>query len=184
MDPELSLRGRLLIASPTLVDPNFRRTVVLVAEHNDEGALGIVLTRPTAVEVAEAAPGLVPLVDPGQRVYWGGPVQPEAVTVLAELVDPENAAFVVEGDIGFLPSDTDPGLVADAARRTRVYAGYAGWAPGQLESELDGDSWIVEEPAPGEIFSDDPSTLWTSVLKRMGGQFAVLAFMPIDPSVN
>jgi putative transcriptional regulator len=184
MEPEQSLRGRLLIASPALVDPNFRRTVVLVAEHNEEGVLGLVLTRPTAIPVTEAAPTLGALVDAADTVFWGGPVQPDAITVLAELEDPETAAIVVEGHIGFLPSDTDPDVVAGSTRRARVFAGYSGWGPGQLEDELEEEAWIVEEPAPGEIFAQEPEGLWSAVLRRMGGQYALLALMPLDPSVN
>ena len=180
----MNLRGQLLVASPALVDPNFRRTVVLIAEHNDEGALGLVLCRPTQITVAEAAPPLVELVSAEETIFWGGPVQPEAVTVLAELAHPEGAALLVDGDIGFLPADTDPAEMSSQTKRARVFAGYAGWAPGQLEAELEEDSWIVEEPEPGEIFCADPATLWSAVLKRMGGQYALLSTMPLDPSVN
>ena len=184
MDSESSLRGRLLIASPALLDPNFRRSVVLVAEHNDEGALGLVLSRPTSIPVSEAAPALVPLVQGDDLIFWGGPVQPEAVTVLAELDDPSAAALLVDGDVGFLPAGADPGEIADAARRKRVYAGYAGWSAGQLEEELEEEAWIVSPPGDGELFSDEPAGLWASVLRRMGGQYALLATMPLDPSVN
>lgn len=104
--------------------------------------------------------------------------------MLAELDDPSAAALLVDGDVGFLPADADPGEVADAARRKRVYAGYAGWSAGQLEEELEEEAWIVSPPGDGELFSDQPSGLWASVLRRMGGQYALLATMPIDPSVN
>ena len=132
-----SLRGQLLIASASLVDPNFRRTVVLVAEHGDEGAMGLVLNRPSPTEVAEAVPALEVMVEPGATLYLGGPVQPESVVVLGEFREPDEAAVVVTGRIGFMPADSDPEDVAAATDRIRVYAGYAGWAAGQLEAELE-----------------------------------------------
>ena len=102
-----SLKGRLLLASPSLFDPNFRRTVVLVTEHNEEGAVGLVLNRRSETAVAEALPDLVRLVDEEERVYVGGPVQQSAVLVLAEFEDPEDAAELVVDDIGFVPGDGD-----------------------------------------------------------------------------
>src|SRR5919202_1412606 len=102
-----SLRGKLLVASPSLLDPNFSRTVVLIAEHNDEGAMGIILNRASEVEVAEAAPSLAQLVEPGARVHAGGPVQPTAVMIVAEFDDPEAAATLVVGRVGFVAADAD-----------------------------------------------------------------------------
>ena len=122
-----SLKGQLLLASPALFDPNFRRTVVLVTEHTEEGAAGLVLNRPSETAVADAVPDLLPLVSEEERVYVGGPVQESAVLVLAEFEDPEEAALLVVDDIGFLPGDGDFDLLAGATRRVRVFAGYAGW---------------------------------------------------------
>src|SRR5690349_5478985 len=102
-----SLRGQLLIASPVIVDPNFRRTVVLIAEHGEEGAMGVVLNRPGEAKVADAAAPLDALVDPGEPIYAGGPVEPAAVVVLAEFDDPTDAATVVVGNVGFMRSDAD-----------------------------------------------------------------------------
>jgi putative transcriptional regulator len=178
-----SLRGYVLIASPALFDPNFRRTVVLVGEHGEEGALGVVLNRPSAVTVADAVPPLAALVDEGDRVWFGGPVQPEAIVVLGEFGDPEQAAAVIVGSVGFLPAEVDPDELG-ALARVRVFAGYAGWGPGQLEGELAEDSWIVEEAVPDDVFWADPDSLWPAVLRRKGGPDSVLALMPPDPSVN
>jgi putative transcriptional regulator len=180
-----SLRGALLVAAPSLLDPNFQRTVVLITEHTDEGAMGLVLNRPTDTTVAEAAPELSALTGPSELVHQGGPVQPRAVVVLAEFEDPDSAAHVVSGDIGFVRADADLEQTGDETRRGRVYAGYAGWGPGQLESELEDEGWIiVEDPLPAELFSPEPDGLWHDVLDRQGGHLALIARMPLDPSLN
>ena len=179
-----SLKGQLLLASPALFDPNFRRTVVLVTEHTEEGAAGLVLNRPSETAVADAVPDLLPLVSEEERVYVGGPVQESAVLVLAEFEDPEEAALLVVDDIGFLPGDGDFDLLAGAMRRVRVFAGYAGWGPGQLEAELEESSWIVgSSPAP-ELFPELEDDLWARILRDKGGVYRVVALMPEDPSVN
>jgi putative transcriptional regulator len=178
-----SLRGKLLIASPTMADPNFARSVVLITEHTDDGAMGVVLNRPSETEVDEVAPELTPVVD-GEPVFIGGPVQPKALVVLAEFSDPEAAAWIVAADVGFVAAHTEGERLARAVRRGRVYAGYSGWGGGQLEAELAEEAWIVEPPMPAELFADDPETLWQDVLARKGGQFALLARMPEDPSLN
>ena len=183
MEADQSLRGKLLIASPALLDPNFARTVVLITEHNDEGAMGVVLNRPSETEVGEVAPELGPLVA-SEPVFIGGPVQPQALVVLAEFNDPSVAAWVVVADVGFVAADTEPDELERAIRRGRVYAGYSGWGAGQLEGELAEDAWIVEPPIPTELFADDPEQLWQNVLARKGGQFSLIARMPDDPSMN
>ena len=138
-----SLRGHLLISGASLVDPNFRRTVVLIGHHDEEGAVGVVLNRETEVEVAEAVPALADLVPPGERLFIGGPVQPQAAVVLADLEHPERVEVVAFGSIGFLPEAVDPEALG-ILRRARVFAGYAGWGAWQLEAELAQGSWIVE----------------------------------------
>jgi putative transcriptional regulator len=183
IESEISLRGRLLIASPALTDPNFARTVVLITEHGDEGAMGVVLNRPSETEVSEVAPELTTFAD-GEPVFVGGPVQPQALVVLAEFNNPEIAAWIVAADVGFVAADTDSDTLEESVRRGRVYAGYSGWGAGQLEAELAEDAWIVEPPLPTELFPEDPEQLWHEVLARKGGQFALLARMPDDPSLN
>jgi putative transcriptional regulator len=179
-----SLRGKLLIASPVLVDPNFARTVVFITEHNSEGAMGIVLNRPSESEVGEVVPQLSEVAPPEDPVYVGGPVQPAALVVLAEFSDPSVAAWIVVADVGFVSAEADTAELAESTRRGRVYAGYSGWGEGQLEAELEADSWIVEPPMPAELFPEDPESLWSDVLARKGGQYGLLARMPEDPSVN
>jgi putative transcriptional regulator len=178
-----SLQGQLLVAGPGLVDPNFWRTVVLVGEHSDEGALGVVLNRASETTVEEAVPELALLAEEMGAVHLGGPVQPSAIVVLADFVEPEEAQSLVLDSIGFLPSEVDPAVLGEL-RRARVFAGYAGWGPGQLEEELDEASWIVEPALAEDVFSEDPEGLWSSVLRRKGGPFSLLASMPPDPNRN
>jgi putative transcriptional regulator len=178
-----SLRGTLLIASPALLDPNFARTVVLITEHTSEGAMGVVLNRPSETSVDEVAPELGAVVD-GEPVFIGGPVQPQALVVLAEFSEPDAAAWIVAADVGFVAAEIEGERLERAVRRGRVYAGYSGWGAGQLEGELAEEAWIVEPPLGAELFPDDPEALWQDVLARKGGQFALIARMPDYPSLN
>src|SRR5919204_3749932 len=171
---EDSLRGKLVVASPALVDPNFARTVVFITEHNSEGAMGIVLNRPSETAVEAVVPPLAGIAG-AEPVYVGGPVQPEAIVLLAEFADPEAAAWIVVADVGLASADTELDELAAAVRRGRVYAGYSGWGAGQLEAEMELDSWIVEPPLPAELFPEDPANLWRDVLARKGGQYALVA---------
>jgi putative transcriptional regulator len=179
-----SLRGKLLVASPALVDPNFARSVVFITEHNEDGAMGIVLDRPSDTVVGDVVPQLSDVAGADAPIYVGGPVQPTALVVLAEFSDPSAAAWIVVADVGFASADVDMDELPASVRRARVYAGYSGWGAGQLEAELELDSWIVEPPLPKELFPDDPAALWSDVLARKGGQYALVARMPADPSVN
>ena len=179
-----SLRGSLLIAGAGLIDPNFRRTVVLVGEHNVDGALGVVLNRVAPVAVGEAVPSLAGLTGPDERVFVGGPVQPEAAVIVAELEPGRETEVMVFGSIGFLTGAVDAEAAA-GVRRARVFAGYAGWGPGQLEMELEESSWIVEPALPGDVFTEDPDGLWREVLRRKGGtEHELLGLMPVDPGLN
>jgi putative transcriptional regulator len=178
-----SFQGHLLVASPALLDPNFRRTVVLVTEHNPEGAAGLVLNRPSEARVDELVPQLETLVDDGESIWLGGPVQQEAVLVLGEFVDPDDAAVQLFGSLGF-PALDEPEAVASVTTRRRVFAGYAGWGAGQLEDELEREDWILEPALPDDAFTDDPNELWADVLRRKGGIYELVARMPEDPSVN
>ena len=180
-----SLRGKLLLASPTLLDPNFVRTVVLIAEHTEEGAMGLVLNRPAASTVSEAVPDLAWLTGDDEQVYVGGPVAETAVIVLAEFDRPDVAGALVDDDLGFIGTDADdPEVLEGAIRRARVFAGHAGWGPGQLEDELAEEAWIIEPPERPEIFTEDPDGLWSHVLRRKGREFALLSTMPLDPTLN
>jgi putative transcriptional regulator len=179
-----TLRGTLLVATPSLLDPNFRRTVLLIGEHGDEGAMGVVLNRPSPVAVADAVPPLAGLVDDTDLVHVGGPVQPQAIVVLGDFSDPGEAGALVLGSIGFLPGEIESADDVGSLARARVFAGYAGWGPGQLEDEIAEESWILEQALPEDVFTLEPEALWSTVLDRKGGAYSVLARMPLDPSRN
>ena len=179
-----SLRGQLLLAGPALLDPNFARSVVLIGDHDEEGALGVILNRPLSVAVSDAAPPLAALVPADDSIFQGGPVQPQAAVILAEFERVEDAGLIAFDSIGFLMGEVDE-EVTGRLRRARVFAGYAGWGPGQLEMELQEEGgWIVEPALPADPFTGEPGGLWSSILRRKGGKFAMLATMPLDPSTN
>lgn len=164
---EGSLKGQLLIAAPQLAD-YFRRSVVLVLEHNEDGAMGVVLNRPTETPVAEAVPDLADLAGEDSLVHAGGPVNPDTVIAL--------------GDVDGKPELLGPDDTELEPRRLRVFAGYAGWAPGQLDGELEEEAWITEPADPDDPFAE--GDLWPEVLQRKGGGYALLATMPPDPRLN
>jgi putative transcriptional regulator len=178
------LRGQLLVAGPTLLDPNFHRTVVLVVEHSDEGAMGLVLNRPSPIPADRALPELAGALDPDDHLWLGGPVQSTSVVVLADFAGSTVPSMEVRGDLGLVPPDADLDEIAGAVRRARAFLGFAGWGPGQLEDELAGDDWIVADLDAADAFDEDPEHLWAKVLGRKGGSYALLATMPPDPSVN
>jgi putative transcriptional regulator len=171
-----SLAGKLLIASPSMPD-YFHRTVILVVEHSDEGAFGLVLNRPSETSVGEASAELAELIGDEHLIFVGGPVQPNAVTAIGEHTDPADASKLIVGGVGMVDLDDPPEL-----SRLRVYVGYAGWSAGQLDGEVEQEAWIVAEVHPDDPFSD--RDLWADVLDRKGGEYSLLARMPPDPSVN
>jgi putative transcriptional regulator len=179
-----SLTGRLLIASPAILDPNFRRTVVFVTAHTDDGAVGLILNRPSETTVGDAVPQLGGVVAGDEPVFVGGPVNPNGVAMLAEFEDPDDAGVWVVDDIGFVALDDALEQGPPPLGRTRVFAGVAGWGEDQLEGELDRDDWFVEEAVADDVFTDDPDGLWSSVLRRKGGEYELVARMPFDPSLN
>jgi putative transcriptional regulator len=171
-----SLSGKLLIASPSMPD-YFHRAVILVVEHADTGAFGLVLNRPSETKVGEASPELAELIGGEHLLHVGGPVQPNAVTAVGEHPDPSVATKLVVDAVGMVDLDDPPELY-----RLRVFAGYAGWSAGQLDGELEQEAWIVEDARPDDPFGE--GDLWSDVLVRKGGEYALLARMPPDPSVN
>jgi putative transcriptional regulator len=172
-----SLRGQLLIAAPSLHD-YFRRTVVLVIEHTPDGAMGVVLNRTSETLVAEAVPQLAELTDDDELVRVGGPVSPQSVVALGEFADVAEAGTQVVGPLGTLDPDSENASL----RRIRVFAGYTGWGPGQLDEELEQDAWVVTPAQPDDAFGD--GDIWSEALKRKGGSYRLLSTMPADPSLN
>jgi putative transcriptional regulator len=182
-----SLTGRLLVATPSLRDPNFERTVVLLVAHEEGGALGVVLNRATEVPVAEVLGPWGSLADEPAVVFEGGPVQPEAAICLARArpgVDQLTGFNRVAGAVGTVDLSADPDTLRAAVLGVRVFAGYAGWSPGQLESEIETGSWFVFDALPGDAFAGRPDDLWPMVLRRQGGLLAAVAHYPTDPSLN
>jgi len=179
-----SLAGQLLLASPSLRDPNFERTVVLIGVHSSDGAMGVVLNRPSDVTVAEAAPQLEPAVGDREQLYVGGPVQASSIVFLAEFLDPALAGLLVLGRIGFPAAEAELDELSQATERSRVFAGFAGWGEGQLEAEIAEGDWIAQAALPDDVFTEVPERLWSDVLTRKGGSYALVARMPQDPSVN
>ena len=176
-----SLAGKLLVSSPSLLDPNFRRTVVLMTHHDEEGAMGLVLSRPSPLLVSDTVPALADL--PGaDNIYVGGPVQTDVIVALVELDEPDEEVPPIIGNVGYLPGDGEADDLEIA--RVRVFAGYSGWGPGQLEQEMAEPSWIVVRAEPDDVFAPDPDELWRTVLHRKGGKYALIATMPFDPGLN
>src|SRR4051794_11690555 len=138
-----SLRGKLLVASPALVDPNFARTVVLITEHNDEGAMGMVLNRPSDTELDEVSPELAEAAGDGP-IFVGGPVQPDALVLLAEFTDPEIAAWIVAADVGLASAGVEIEELAGAGRRGGADAGFFGWGGGEIEGGIPPGTRVVE----------------------------------------
>jgi putative transcriptional regulator len=187
-----TLAGRLLIANPRLADPNFDRTVVMVLAHTDDGALGVVLNRPSATALLDPLPRWSSLADHPPLVFAGGPVSHDSVICLARVpapavlesrVGPDGWRHVT-GDVGTLDLDLDPDLIGGVVGSLRIFAGYAGWGRGQLEDELTAGGWWVLDARPDDAFCAEPETLWHDVLRRQGGDLAMVAVYPADLAVN
>lgn len=176
--------GRLLVALPALEDPNFARSVVLVLEHDDEGALGLVLNRPTTTPIDEVLHGWSALAAEPANLYGGGPVEPQAVVGLAVAHAQTTAGVGITDRIRTVDPTGDPVLLAGEVERARIFAGYAGWAPGQLEAELAQDAWLVVDAAPEDVISDRPEDLWHTVMGRQEGSARLMATFPDDPRLN
>ena len=158
--------------------------MVLVIEHNEEGALALVLNRPSETSVGEAVPELEEVIDPDEPLFIGGPVQPSSVIVLGEFEDSTDAALLAFDDVGVLGTASTPEELSVGLRSSRAFIGHAGWGPGQLDGELERGDWIVEAPRLADAFSPNPRDLWSEVLTRKGGSYALIARMPPDPSMN
>ena len=181
----LLLRGRLLIATPPLVDPNFDRSVVLLLEHGEDGALGIVLNRPSDTALVTVLPEWHEHATAPGVVFSGGPVAPEAVIALARGGRDTSPGWVsVLDEVGSVDVGRDPDDLEFRIDALRVFVGYAGWGPGQLESELAEQAWFVVPTQPSDPFSDRPEDLWREVLRRQRGRMAMFAHYPVDPETN
>ncbi|MCX4748739.1 YqgE/AlgH family protein [Kitasatospora sp. NBC_01287] len=181
--------GRLLVATPVLTDPNFARSVVLLLDHDEQGALGVVLNRPTPVEVGDVLDGWAELAGDPQVVFQGGPVGLDsalAVAVVPGEPGPEDPLGWrrVHGAIGLVDLEAPPQVLAGELGGLRVFAGYSGWTPGQLEAEIAEGAWYLVDAEPGDISCPSPERLWRAVLRRQRGVLAMLATYPEDPTLN
>lgn len=181
-----SLTGRLLVATPALADPNFDRAVVLLLDHDEEGSLGVVLNRPTPVGVGDILASWAELTGEPDVVFQGGPVSLDSALGVAVIPGDEGPLGWrrVYGAIGLVDLETPPELLAAALGSLRIFAGYAGWGPGQLEAELSEGAWYVVESEPGDVSSPRPERLWRAVLRRQRSELAMIATYPDDPSLN
>ncbi|MFE9258222.1 YqgE/AlgH family protein [Streptomyces sp. NPDC006879] len=208
-----SLTGRLLVATPALADPNFDRAVVLLLDHDEEGSLGVVLNRPTPVGVAEILESWAALTGEPGVVFQGGPVSLDSALGVAVIPGGDGRSVVegrapgdpppgtspavvaldhsgppgwrrVHGAIGLVDLETPPELLVGALGALRIFAGYSGWGPGQLEEELADGAWYVVDSEPGDVSAPDPERLWRSVLRRQRSELAMVATYPDDPSLN
>jgi putative transcriptional regulator len=188
MDP---VPGSLLVASPKLSDPHFTRTIVLLLDAGREGALGVVLNRPSEVGVSEVLAGWAEVVTGPEVVFRGGPVETDSALAVAAVDAADGYAAGADPDddedgpvgwrrvfstVGLVDLDAPVELLSPALSGLRIFAGYAGWSAGQLEDEIPAEA--------ADAFGAEPADLWAKVLRRQGGQLAMLATMPAEPTLN
>ncbi|MFN0147677.1 MAG: YqgE/AlgH family protein [Dehalococcoidia bacterium] len=180
------LTGKILIASPLLKDPNFDRTVVFICAHSDGGSFGLVLNRPLEMEVADHLPQWLDVVSSPTALFRGGPVEPASAYGLARTRDraPDEGWMAITGTLGLVDLSQDTSALAPELIDLRIFTGYAGWSPGQLDEELQAEAWFVIEPGPGDLFTRAPGDLWREVLRRQPGKLAMFAYFPEDASQN
>ncbi|HYN30235.1 MAG TPA: YqgE/AlgH family protein [Dermatophilaceae bacterium] len=179
--------GRLLVATPQIEEGVFARSVVLMLQHDANGAQGVVLNRPLGADVDAVLPGWGEHVAPPQTLFQGGPVQLDSALGLVSVPTPEAAPMGVQrlfGSVAVVDLDTPPLLVVPEIGGVRIFAGYAGWSPRQLETEIGTGSWYVVDAEPPDLLTDAPDELWRSVLRRQRGQLSLVAWFPPDPALN
>jgi len=182
---EVSTKGRLLLATPPLGDPNFDRTVVFVLDHSSEGAVGVVLNRPSGELDIDGLEDWRPLMSQPQEVFSGGPVEEDSLIALGTAQGRNPDAWGdLDGGLGTVDLSLHPVETADRIERLRLFRGYAGWGGGQLDAEISVGAWMVFDATEDDIFSERPQELWRDVLRRQGGRVAWVANAPDDLSLN
>lgn len=177
---DMPLRGRLLVATPSLTDGNFAHAVVLVLEHHDEGAVGVVVNRPSEAALADTLPEWAPRASGPEVIFVGGPVQRDAMIALGRSADTDAGEQLVLPGVAVVDLAEDPGRRSDI-EAVRVFAGYSGWGAGQLETEIEAGGWFVVDALPDDVFAAHPEDLWRRVMRRQGGVYTTI---PRDPSHN
>ncbi len=180
--------GRLLVATPMLVDPNFDHSVVLLLDVDDSGALGVVLNRPSQVPVGTILPDWTERVPSPGVLFQGGPVATDSALAVAYVEPGAEAEPVgfrkVFGNVGVVDLDTPAELLTDVVAVMRVFAGYAGWGPDQLQGEIIEGSWVTVDSVHEDVFGGARDRLWADVLRRQPGELAWLSTAPLDPTQN
>jgi len=185
--------GALLVATPLLDDPNFRRSVVLILEHDEDGGtLGVVLNRPSDISVTQVLPSWNSLVTGPSVLFQGGPVQTDSALALAAVPSGEeplgwrrlHSPTPAVARLGTVDLDAPPEILAGEITQMRIFAGYAGWSAGQLEAEIRQGAWYLVDAEPGDTFHSDPESLWRAVLRRQRNELAFVATFPDDPNMN
>jgi putative transcriptional regulator len=180
-----SLKGQLLLDNGRLHGSFFHRTVVLICQHDEQGAFGLMINRPSGTKVGDALPGNIPQALKMQELFLGGPVQPGALSFL------HGDSFLPEGNVlpnlnldHSLDSLIELGESFYSTQRVRVFAGYAGWSPGQLDEEMKRDTWMIHPGSTDLVFGTDPDVLWPTILKQKGWRYRLIAQQPEDLSRN
>ena len=179
--------GMLLVATPALLDPNFADTVVLLLDVDENGALGVVLNRPSGVPVAEVLEGWGEVVAEPEVLFHGGPVSTEGALAVALLRAEDDVPVgfrEITGQLGLVDLDTPVELLDGSLQGLRIFAGYAGWGAAQLDGEIAEGSWYVVPSQPFDVFRIDPAELWRDVLRRQPGELAWHTTRPVDPDLN
>lgn len=178
--------GQLLIATPKLLDPNFARGVVLLLDHDEDGALGVVINRPSSLPLSAVLPGWADAVAEPAMLFTGGPVAPESALALGLSygAGPDQGFKRLIGEYGLVDLDAPPEALLPDLVGVRVFSGYSGWGSGQLEVEIEEGSWYVVPPVATDLLHPDPEALWRTVLRRQPGELAYVATFPDDPTMN
>ncbi|RJQ83360.1 YqgE/AlgH family protein [Pseudonocardiaceae bacterium YIM PH 21723] len=188
-DADAVVPGSLLVATPSLKDPNFQRTVIYIIDHRSEGTLGVVLNRPSEVAVHDVLPGWGEHATRPQAIFIGGPVEQKTALCLAALrngkhIDELPGLIAVNGPVALVDLDGDPEELVPWVRGLRVFAGYSGWGTGQLAGEIDRGDWMVVSALPDDVLVPATIDLWGRVLRRQGMPLAMMATHPIDTERN
>ncbi len=183
-----SYTGRLLVAAPAMIDPNFHRCVVLVLDHDSSGTLGVILNRVLDLPVEDVLPDWIRDVSTPGSLFGGGPVASDSAIAVGVLEVPPDEAPLgwrpMYGRVGLVDLDTPVEVLSGALAGMRVFAGYAGWQPGQLEAEIDEGAWVVVDALDADVVTDAPQQLWSRVLRRQDDDVRLLASCPDDPGMN
>jgi putative transcriptional regulator len=177
--------GRLLVATPELLDPNFARSVVLIVEHQPFGAIGVILNRPDDRHVGDVLPAWEQRCAEPSMVFDGGPVERGGMlAVAANLIDDVVGWSSICDGVSLVDLSGDPDQIPDDAGLVRIFSGYAGWGPDQLDLEIEEGAWWVVDVEPSDVSVGEPDGLWRVVVGRQGGRMALLRDHPDHPSLN